>query len=372
MAQHIFSGSGAPSFAPTKIGQHYIDETNKRTYVSAGTASSADWIDNTPDIVATTQVTASNTNTVLTSASSTYQQVVGSTNGQRFTLPNATTLSIGDTFYIVNQTPTIIPVYDFGGFLVEIVYPYQYLECEVCNISTSAGDWFHELAFPGVNIQPVFNDDFLSQNTTSGNIGNLGWILTSTNGTATVAYQSGTNTRTGVVRLATSTANNGAGSLNLGTTQGFILGGGTILFETYVSIPTLGGTGAAALTTYFGLMDTSNTADNANGIYFEYAGTAAGTINWNCKTANGSTRTSVGSGVAVNAGQWYKLSLAVNDAGTSVGFYIDNNFITAITTNIPTTGIAPASRIIAGNTNVAVKSTDIDYFLIYKTLLTPR
>ncbi len=43
MAQHIFTGSGAPSSAPTKVGQHYIDTLNGLTYVSAGTSSTSDW-----------------------------------------------------------------------------------------------------------------------------------------------------------------------------------------------------------------------------------------------------------------------------------------------------------------------------------------
>jgi hypothetical protein len=327
-------------------------------------------LNNKEPLVVTDLITASNTNTALTASSGTYQQVTGSVNGQRFTLPDATTLSRGDTFYIVNQTPTIIPVFDFGSSLIEIVYPYQYLECEVCDITTSAGDWFHELAFPGVNIQPVFNDDFLSTNTTTGNIGNLGWVFQGTG--AAVAYQPGTNTRIGVARFSCGTANSANASMNLGTTQGFILGGGTLVYETYVSLPVLGGTGAAAFTARFGLQDTTGGADNANGIYFEYAGTAGGTINWACKTAAASTRTSIDSGVAVVAGQWYKLSFAINDAGTSVGFYIDNVLITTISTNIPTNAIAPAVRVVAGATNVAAKSTDNDYVLIYKTLLTPR
>lgn len=43
MAQHIFSGSGAPAFTPSQIGQHYIDTTNKVSYISVGTTSSSDW-----------------------------------------------------------------------------------------------------------------------------------------------------------------------------------------------------------------------------------------------------------------------------------------------------------------------------------------
>lgn len=43
MAQHIFTGSGAPTTVPSRVGQHYIDLTNKITYVSAGTSSASDW-----------------------------------------------------------------------------------------------------------------------------------------------------------------------------------------------------------------------------------------------------------------------------------------------------------------------------------------
>lgn len=43
MTQHIFTGAGAPSSTPTALGQHYIDTTNDDSYISVGTASSADW-----------------------------------------------------------------------------------------------------------------------------------------------------------------------------------------------------------------------------------------------------------------------------------------------------------------------------------------
>lgn len=50
MAQHIFVGSGAPASTPTAIGQHYIDTTNRVSYISVGTSSSSDW--ETSDAVA--------------------------------------------------------------------------------------------------------------------------------------------------------------------------------------------------------------------------------------------------------------------------------------------------------------------------------
>jgi hypothetical protein len=43
VAKHIFSGSGAPATAPTKIGHHYIDTLNKVSYIATGTSSALDW-----------------------------------------------------------------------------------------------------------------------------------------------------------------------------------------------------------------------------------------------------------------------------------------------------------------------------------------
>jgi hypothetical protein len=44
MALHELSGSGAPSFTPTGINQHYTDIVSGNLYFSKGTSSSADWV----------------------------------------------------------------------------------------------------------------------------------------------------------------------------------------------------------------------------------------------------------------------------------------------------------------------------------------
>lgn len=41
---HIFNYAGPPQFAPTELGQHWVDTTNRQTYISVGTATIADWI----------------------------------------------------------------------------------------------------------------------------------------------------------------------------------------------------------------------------------------------------------------------------------------------------------------------------------------
>lgn len=41
--QHIYTGTIAPSAAPTAVGHHYVDTIAKETYISVGTSSAGDW-----------------------------------------------------------------------------------------------------------------------------------------------------------------------------------------------------------------------------------------------------------------------------------------------------------------------------------------
>lgn len=63
MAQHIFTGSGAPAITPTAVGQHYIDTTNGASYISVGTTSSADWETSDASAAIATHVAASDPHT---------------------------------------------------------------------------------------------------------------------------------------------------------------------------------------------------------------------------------------------------------------------------------------------------------------------
>jgi hypothetical protein len=80
----------------------------------------------------------------------------------------------------------------------------------------------------------------------------------------------------------------------------------------------------------------SLTAAGLAAIRFEYTDAVGTGAQWDCVTRNGSieTRTSVGSNVILQ--QWYKLSILVNAAGTSVEFYIDGSLVATHTTDIPT------------------------------------
>lgn len=40
---HISTGTAPPSTAPTKVGDIYIDTTNKLVYIAVGTSAAGDW-----------------------------------------------------------------------------------------------------------------------------------------------------------------------------------------------------------------------------------------------------------------------------------------------------------------------------------------
>jgi hypothetical protein len=88
MALHVIKGSGAPTVPPTQIGEHYVDETNKKHYLSVGTSTPSDWHEvgtNTP--LAFTQLT--DTPSSYTGAANKQLYVNSNANGVEFRVPPA-------------------------------------------------------------------------------------------------------------------------------------------------------------------------------------------------------------------------------------------------------------------------------------------
>jgi hypothetical protein len=300
-----------------------------------------------------------NSTLALTVSSQTEHVFTGKTGGQKVSLPDATTLTQNDEWVFVNASDTAIAILNFSGALLYFLLPNEKCELVPSDRTTQAGIW--ELEVYAGNLKDFdWTDDFLPALATTGNIGQLGWVLTGSNGTATTAYQAATTNKSGVILISTAATNNAAASLNLGLNT-LVPGQGRLSFEAFAMIPTLGGTGAAALTLQPGFTDAASAADAANGYYFEYAGTAAGTINWSCKTANASSRTTVSTSVAVNANQWYKLTIAVASDNSQALFYIDGVLVATITTTLPTVALGPNLKSFSGATNAAAKSFQVDY-----------
>jgi hypothetical protein len=184
--------------------------------------------------------------------------------------------------------------------------------------------------------------------------------------------------RQGVVELSTSTSatsRTGIGT-SVGTTaQSMILGGGRILYEANVMVPTLS-TSGERFQFLSGLSSTFNSVNVSNGVMFLYdeggvtAGSAA-SANWQVYTAASSSRTFTTTSVAVTAGQWYKLSAVVNAAGTSVDFKIDGTTVRTETATIPTVGIGIENQIFksAGTT---ARTALVDYIYFKQKYTTPK
>lgn len=202
--------------------------------------------------------------------------------------------------------------------------------------------------------------------------GNTGWTAAQT-GTGAASAIVSTNVeanRPGVVQMSTGTTATGRASLALGSLSTFF-GGGINVTEMSVRVPTLS-TALQEYTLRLGYGDLVTGADHADGVYFEYDRTQS--VNWRCKTANNSARTTADSGVLVAAGAWIQLRFVVNAAGTSVQFYINGTLVATNVTNIPITSARVCSPTLIINKTVGTTASTVlfDYYNTQTVFTTPR
>jgi hypothetical protein len=204
----------------------------------------------------------------------------------------------------------------------------------------------------------VFSDDWVT-----GLANGLGWTPTNTGGSSLSQIDSTLvdQNHVGIVLLQGGNAAGRASVLSLAPVV--TVGGGTLAM---ICLLRLGDLTTRANRVGYG--DITTGADHNNGIYFEY-NSAVG-ANWLIKTASGGTRTTTDTGVAVTAGEWHRLLITVNAAGTSVEFSLNGAVIGTITTNIPTGVLTPS----IGCTSLAgvVEQLFVDYFKMWKRFTTPR
>lgn len=203
--------------------------------------------------------------------------------------------------------------------------------------------------------QIVLQDEFISGNTTSNQMGKLGWFFS--NGTTT-QLASETN-RPGILRRDT-----GAGAGTVATTYLYgssnSLLGSTIHDITWMvrlnnnDANTTQRVGVA--NSVFGISPPDG------GIYFEKLD---GDTNWFCVTRSATVETRADSGIAVNTSfntfRYQRLA-------SSVVFSINNTVVCTNTTNIPSVHLTAFTLIV--NSAAASKTMDHDYFQIRITSLT--
>lgn len=337
----------------------------------AWNSTSSQW---EPQTIATmwTANTVSASTITLTSSSNRGQVFTGTVGGQIVKLPDATTLSVGDAFYFINKSDPLIQIIDSASTFQTMILPTKEVKIVLVDNTTTAGIWAISNYGLDYGIVKLF-DDFVTASTATLTLGSLGWTLT----TGTVASQTAVGNSFGVIRLSSSTANNGLGALSLGTTTPVLINNSPTFIEQRVSFPAIGGTAANQFSYHGGLLNATTVVtpgtNPLNAIGFAYHGTAATAGNIFGFTSSATLTTTVDSGIQVVAGSWYKLSMIINAAGTQAYFYVNNTYIGTSTTNMPTAIVmAPQMKVSAGSTNAAAKTTDIDFYEISKLFTNSR
>jgi hypothetical protein len=189
----------------------------------------------------------------------------------------------------------------------------------------------------GRNLKTWWNfEDFINGSycTTAGT-----WFCEKGGTGAQTSIGLGTAERPGISKLYCGTTTTGYAAIHESAYhRSLLFGAGVYTIEADIYIPALS-TAAETYTLRFGFGDVTN-ADFVDGAYFEYTDVGGGTPTpkWYRCTASNSTRTKTVTTVDAIAGEWIRLKVVVNAAGTSVEYFINGVSVGVVTTNIPTGG----------------------------------
>jgi hypothetical protein len=202
-------------------------------------------------------------------------------------------------------------------------------------------------------------DHFINSN------GDTPWVVT-TSGTGSPGLNGSSvqleANHQGVTRLKTGTATTGLAVISKNVT-GLYFSGGAWLCEWEIYLPTVpDATDDFIVRVGFG-DSVSSATDHSDGAYAELDRSAS--ANWRVKTASNSVRTATNSSVAWAVG-WWRFSVLVNPAASSVEYYINGTLVHTETTNIPSiasrlTTVSAYINKIAGTNE---RSIHLDYMLL--------
>lgn len=155
-------------------------------------------------------------------------------------------------------------------------------------------------------------------------------------------------------------------------TQNMDITGGAMVLKMAVNIPLISD-GVQNFTWRCGFCDQKN-ADCQGGLYFEH-NIATDATHWIIKSANGSgTRTTTVTTATITNGNWDRLEIDVNAAGTSVDFFINGSNVGTITTNLPTTatGMGHLPGQLIKTLGATARHVLEDYYYFYQRLTAVR
>lgn len=242
------------------------------------------------------------------------------------------------------------------------------------NILTSNGtNWLSSTPTGTFSPNSTFQlyDDFISIISSSTNInGLLSWTTQTTSWTN--ANGTATNAHPGVLgHPSNATGDNRyimlGGAANF-SSQIFV-GGGILTLNWVFNIVNLSN-GTNRYTMFCGITDTL-VSTLVNGIGIAYSDNVNGG-NYTYKCVASSVATTSNSAVAATTG-WHNAQVVINANASSVSFSVDGVSLgTAITTNIPTTGMSPLFSFIQSAGTIAAGSLLIDLFYLNQSLTTAR
>lgn len=234
-------------------------------------------------------------------------------------------------------------------------------------ITNGSGSIIIDQLFPHAGM--YLSEEFFIANTTSGAVGQLGWINSSTGNGAAVSANPGTSGRPGQVKFETGITSAGRAVITFNTTdRAILLGGGEMTYETSIYIEDLSTVGEE----YIDRIGFGYTVggDQVNGAYFEYNRLTS--TNWVIKTADGGTITSTTTSTSVVEDSWIKLKIVVNADASQVDYFVNGSNVGNITTNIPTTNQTSVIYQIIKSAGSTSRTLIADYFNLAQVFTTAR
>jgi len=226
--------------------------------------------------------TAAAGTTVLTVASARNQILIGSTT-QTFQLPNATTLSLGQSFLFLNNSSGILTVKDNASTTIDTIPSGAIVQIGATSIATSAGSWSAYSFLPGTydfnNTTATFNNATISSAVWNGTA-----IASGYGGTGLTTFSAANNAlySTSSSALAAGTlpaVAGGTGITSPGTLGNVLTSNGTAWTSSAPAAPSPAGSntqiqynnsgafGASSALTYASSVLTAPTINASNGIY---------------------------------------------------------------------------------------------------------
>lgn len=222
--------------------------------------------------------------------------------------------------------------------------------------------------------QSIFFDDFISE-IQDVSMGNMSWAIQLTGDGTVAPYPAAgasaiDTTCFGVVGFAVDSLTvPSSATLSCFTDQAGsigLLGAGSLFYETRIRVDALR-TVADEYSIYAGIGEkTPDETEPTYGVFFRYSATSGF---WQALAKNTAGTTTVTSSVTVAANTWYRLRAEINNAATSVSFYVNSTLIGTANANIPVAvgeNISPILKLSKTATTGVLSSFLADYFLMQK------